>query len=180
MSKITNQKSSRHYFDSIKKPKEIVSNSEYILWLEKFTEKYPSFSDDDWLYKEDEISKEDKMKVYDLQFFIKEIDDYAIRNYIAEQSDNLGFYNHYYLIKYNNIGYKISTIIGQDVVDSCERIDKITDDFIDFQDIIDNKKPKSAYVIEDKFDELSVIIKELLELKASKRSIEDVVGKLLR
>ena len=64
------------------KMQEMLSNTDYIKWLDKFTIKHSSFSDGDWLSSSEKISKEDLEKVNDLPLMYEGIEKYASENYI--------------------------------------------------------------------------------------------------
>lgn len=118
--------------------KTLISDPEYILWLENFTISNPAFEDDTWLYQSDEISKEDSERVDELNLFFEGIMECANHNFIPLCYDEYGTY---VFIKFNNIGYKIGQMVGQGSITYCERVDISSDSiFIDFNDIMNNKK----------------------------------------
>ena len=55
--------------ERMEKEKKLVSNYDYISWLENFTLTHESFKDDSWLYTSEEIPKEDLENVQDLDSF---------------------------------------------------------------------------------------------------------------
>lgn len=159
--------------------KELISNTEYILWLENFTIANPCWSDDNWLYCPEEISKEDYKKVGEFHCFFNGIMDYAERNFIPPHYDEFGTYN---FIKFNNIGYKIGVMIGQGSLTYCERIDISHDDdnvFIDFNDIVNNKKQENVDYINSKFDSMCKIIEELINMGVPSETISTRVKNVL-
>ena len=62
--------------------KNIISNNDYILWLEKFTITNPNFTTEDWLYYPNKISDEDKEQVKKLELCYSGIYMYAESNFI--------------------------------------------------------------------------------------------------
>ena len=72
------------------KMQEMLSNTDYIKWLDKFTIEYSSFSDNDWLYFPEKISKEDLEKVNNLHLMYRGIEKYASENYICPTDCNFG------------------------------------------------------------------------------------------
>ena len=48
--------------------KEIVSNYDYIKWLKDFTLEYNLISDENWLYRPEVVSYEDKKKSLELSY----------------------------------------------------------------------------------------------------------------
>lgn len=149
--------------------KALISSTEYILWLENFTVQNPSF-EDDCLYYHDEIPKEDSNRISELHSFFDAITDYAERNFIPLYYDEFGAD---IFIKFNNIGYKIGEMCGQGSITYCERVDITSDNiFIDFNDIMNNKKQKNVDLICEKLASMSNIIEELLKLGVSEEAID--------
>ena len=94
--------------------KELVSNYDYMNWLESFIKEHNgSFRHDEWLYKPDEISKEDLENVNKLSEFFEGIQMYANDNYYYPIPCD---YGSYYLIEYNDKIYEISCLNGQGTV----------------------------------------------------------------
>lgn len=159
--------------------KELVSNTEYILWLENFTSTHTYWSDDTWLYCPEKISKEDYKRVEELHCFFNGIVDYAERNFIPTYNDEYG-YDTYIFIQFNNVGYRIGEMIGQGTLAYCERVDISSDNvFIDFNDIIINKKQENVDDIEKKLDSMCKIIEELISMGVPAKSISKRVQNAL-
>ena len=160
---------------------ELVSNEDYIKWLEKFTEKYSDFCDDDFLYNDGSISVKDKENVEKLDLFFKGISMYAQNNYIyAKTQNSLVFGNYYYNITANNITYEIGMMFGQGTICYCNRYDDNIDDAIDFNDIIVNKKQANVDFISENLKVLSEQIVSMLNKEIPKRAIRECVNKVLR
>lgn len=155
-------KDSDNYFENIlnqkKETRKVTSNDDYILWLEIFTNKYPKFSDDDWLYCPEKISEIDQNNVAKLNLFFDGIETYASKNYIYPTPNEWG---NFYSIKYNNVGYSIGSAVGQGATFYCERT-QVIGDHIDFIDIINDKKQKNSDSIRNELDKLSQSIKNLI------------------
>lgn len=135
------------------KIQEMLSNTDYIKWLDKFTIKHSSFSDSDWLSSSEKISKEDLEKVNDLPLMYDGIEKYASENYIYPTYCDFG---NFYKIKLENTGYEIGILIGQGTLFFCNRVQiENQKDFIDFNDISNNKINNDAAAIKNKLDELS-------------------------
>ena len=127
----------------IKKTNEMMSNTEYFEWLDRFTINIKEFASDDWLYNQDEISDYDKEKVKDLGMFYFGIKDYAIENSIIPTDCEFG---NYYNIKLNELGFEIGIILGQGTIFFCKRV-QLDDNnkFINLNNVIDfyrKEKPK--------------------------------------
>jgi len=114
----------KNYWEEIeereRQKKDLVEKTDYIKWLEKFTKEHPSFSDDTWLYKQDEISKEDYANVCKISTFFSVIERFADKNYFAGIPCDYGMS---YYIEYNGKVYEIGTVIGQGAVSFCNTED---------------------------------------------------------
>lgn len=188
MQKIESREKMHAYAEEVKKKlllrknkmQEIISSNEYILWLEKFTEKYSGFSDDSFSDKDKKITSIDLENSRNLSLLYEGISNYAKENYVYAKSD-LKF-GDYYVIKYNNIGYKIGAMSGQGTFFFCERTNEITDDFIDFNDIILNKKQKNTDYYNKRLLQLSSIISYYYEqgvpLQAIEKTIDDTLWQI--
>ena len=141
------------------KRKEMFSNTNYLKWLESFTIEHQSFTDDTWLYYPERISKEDNEKVANLHLLYEGIDLYAKKNYIYPTECEFGGY---YRIKLDNIGYEIGMLVGQGTLFFCNRTPINKDlEYIDFNDIIGNKKKDNVDIITEQLEDLSNRVLEL-------------------
>ena len=163
--------------EKMNKTNEIKSNPTYINWLEKFTEKYPHFSDDDFLYHKKNKKKDDIEKVKNLDCLYRIIDKYAQDNYIYQDNDEKNTIS--YKIKYNNIGYEIGVMYGQGTFFFCDRLNYIDGTFIDFNDILNNIKQPNTDKINQLFEKINIIIEyyynEGVPLPAITRNINEVM-----
>lgn len=141
------------------KRKEMFSNTNYVKWLESFTIEHPGFSDDDWLYFPEKISQEDNEKVKNLHLFYEGIELYAKKNYLyPTECDFGGYYN----IKLDNIGFEIGMLVGQGTLFFCKRTPLNKDlEYIDFNDIMADKKKDAVDVITQQLKDLSNSVLEL-------------------
>ena len=115
--------------------KKIISNYDYIKWLEEFTVKYTSFLDNEWLYTPEDLLPSDAKNVDKLNYFVEEILSYAKRAHIEIQHGKS--FETYVTIKYNDIGYIVGYMAGQGVVFFVTRV-PVPNDCIDFSDIVEN------------------------------------------
>ena len=130
------------------KLKSIFSSYDYMNWLNSFTANTKGFSDEDFLYFPEKISKEDLDKVNNLGLFFEGIEKYADKNYIYPSTYE---YQSYYGIKdnVNEAYYKIGVIEGQGGSFFCDRVEPTSElDFIDFNDIMNNKVGENVEEIE--------------------------------
>lgn len=168
----------KQFIEALEMNEKLVSSNEYMLWLEQFMSSRTGFLDDDWLYKPEEISKEDYERVEQLSCFLSGIRSYAARNFIRLESDD--DYDSHVFIKFNEIGYEIGTFSGQGTVAYCHRVDISADkNFIDFNDIVTNKKQDNVDSITDKLNELDSLVSVLLELGTPEDAILSRVSKSL-
>lgn len=162
------------------KIQEMFANSEYIDWLSHFTIENQNFSDDMWLYFPEKISKEDGSRVNDLCLMYEGIDKYASANYIFPYHCDFG---NFYKIKFNDVGFEIGTLSGQGTIFFCSRV-SIEDEkeFIDFNDIINNKKSDNVTTIENSLSELSEHVISLsnngVPLEAITNTLNSTLSKL--
>ena len=108
-----------------------------------------TFFDDDWSYSPLEIKDNDKKNVDNLYLFYEGIEDYAAKNYIYPAILN---YGSFYKIRLYNLGFEVGMISGQGTSFFCKKVivnDENIEDFIDFNDIMTNKKQENVDVITD-------------------------------
>lgn len=151
--------------------KELLSNVNYLKWLETFTKEYSVFSDNDWLYRQDEISNDDKQNVECLELLYMGIEQYASKNYIYPTNSRFG---NFYKIKLDSISYEIGILTGQGTQFFCRRVENIDEqEFIDFSDIIHNKKSIHRDAIKNNLNNLSHMIVSLYESGVPLEAIEN-------
>ena len=155
------------------KIQKMLSNTDYIKWLESFTIEHPSFNDNNWLYFPEKISKQDNEQVNNLHLMYKGIEKYAKENYIYPNSCRFG---DFYKIKLENTGFEIGILVGQGTLFFCNRVQVENEkDFIDFNDIINNTKSDNVDTIKNKLNELSNLV---ISLHKSGVPLEAIVIKL--
>lgn len=143
------------------KIKELLSNTNYLKWLERFTIEHSFFTINDWIYLPDAISKDDSEQVDNLCYLYDGIKRYAIKNYVYPIKYGSGGY---YRIKLDNIGYEIGMFVGQGTSFFCARVALDNDlDYIDFNDIMNNKMLDNVDFIKQKLDNFSNMVLELYE-----------------
>ena len=162
------------------KIQKMLSNTDYINWLDEFTTKHLNFTDEDWLYFPEKISKEDLEQVKNLHLMYFGIEKYANNNYIYPTNCNFG---NFYKIKLENIGLKIGILAGQGTLFFCNRIQIENEkDFIDFNDIINNKISNNVITIKNKLNELSNLIISLyksdIPLEAIVTTLNNTLNKI--
>ena len=153
----------------------IISNTDYITWLEKFTKEYPGFTDVDWLYGRKKLDKNNYQNVDKLLYLYDAITEYASRNYIYPHDDN----GIYYVIKYNNIAYEIGVMVGQGIITFCTRSTKI-EKAIDFNNIINNQKTERTDLIKDKLIELQNYLNNLINDDIPVEALKETTQKVLQ
>ena len=117
------------------------------------------------LYSDDEFNE--------LEFLYCAIDDYANNNYFAFSSSEC---ENYYYIKFNNRFYKIGAVAGQGVYYYIKLVNYKISKYIDYMDIIDNKRQIDACNIESKFSKIKFLIESLYEMGLSVDVIENNIN----
>lgn len=116
---------------------ELLTTTDYMDWLYRFTRVYPRFLDDTWLYQPSKISNNDRANVDKLHILFKIIEDYANEHEILSKG---GEHDKYYSIMYNGYGYDIGMIDRiASAVYVCQR-SVVEKDYINFNDIMNDKK----------------------------------------
>ena len=160
------------------KVKNMMSNTNYIKWLHRFTSDKESFYDDDWLYFPEKINDLDRENVYKLCLFYEGIDEYARENHIYPVARDFG---NFYKVRLNNFGFEIGALNGQGTVFFCKKVpvEKISD-FIDFRNIMAGKKEEKANQIDINLDYLSDTIISTYESGVPIESIINTVDKTIK
>ena len=155
--------------------KELVSNTTYINWIEKYMQKIETFNTNDIHFCK---SKRDKAMIKKLPLFYKGIEMYARRNYIYPIVSGEDLYESYsYTVKYNNTLYTIT--IDSEIWDdipccTCTRF-ALLEQVMDFEDIMQDKDRENLDLIKDKVDCLTSTIEELCDLNISFDTINTIV-----
>ena len=162
----------------IKIQKELMSNTEYIKWLDEFTQDKDGFSDDDWLYFPEKIEESDKNNVEKLNIFYEGIKQYAKKNYIRKSEIEFG---DFYKIRLDDLGFKIGMMSGQGVFFFCEKVPVDNkESFIDFNDIILNRKLERVDEITKDLEQLSSMVISLYEKGAPVDAIMNTLNDALK
>jgi hypothetical protein len=149
--------------ESIKKEASLFANYDYINWLEKFTERYPVFTTEDFNNDEKVISQKDKENLNSLITFFNNIEKHAKKNYI-DLDINREIYSwacRCITIKYKDIFYKVGF---SDITDVCfvSRTEK-TNEYLDFELVIKNKMTKRAQEIKEDLSNFKTIMNKYIE-----------------
>ena len=164
------------------KLKSIFSSYDYMNWLNSFTANTKGFSDEEYLYFPEKISKDDLDKVNNLELFFEGIEKYADKNYIYP---TIYEYQSYYSVKdnVNDAYYKIGVIEGQGGSFFCERVEDTSKlDFIDFNDIMNDKIRENVEEIEANLDNMSNLVLSLynkgVPLEAIKETFDKTISEI--
>jgi hypothetical protein len=167
--------------------KELFSNYDYADWLIQFTRLYSEFTDNSWLYAEDELSSEDREKIAKLPLFYEGIKLYANNNYLYPKYEK-GASS--YFIKVADWGFEIGQMIqGPETIYYCSRTEmEDTKGYIDIIDIVNNRKQVNTDYIKSVLDSLSksiddaydngvpaLAIMKMLNFKATELSNRDII-----
>lgn len=161
------------------KLKRLFSSYDYMNWLNSFTANTKGFSDEEYLYFPEKISKEDLDKVNNLGLFFEGIEKYADKNYIYP---TIYEYQSYYSVKdnVNDAYYKIGVIEGQGGSFFCERVEDTSKlDFIDFNDIMNDKIRENVEEIEANLDNMSNLVLSLYNKGVPLEAIKDTFDKTI-
>ena len=151
--------------------KELLSSHDYILWLEKFTSQYESFSDESWLYRPEEISESDSKNVEKLELFLEILSEYCHKYYIDTTSHEM-YVAECINIKHNGIGYQVALVVGQGGYVCVKR--KVPEDgAIEFDDVLNDTMPEG---FEDKKALLTKFEQIVTELKTKKVPTSILMG----
>lgn len=124
------------------KIKILMSNTNYLEWINQFTQNKKGFFDDDWIYFPEQISDSDKENVEKLWLFYEGISGYADLNNIYPLQCDFG---NFYKIRLDKIGFEIGVLIGQEAVFFCNKVAvKNEQEFIDFNDIMNGQKQEQV------------------------------------
>ena len=156
--------------------KEMLSNAKYIEWLIDFSEKYPNFNDDTWLYFPEKISAKDNEQVDKLSRLYECIDQYA-QNYIDPIECDFG---QYYRVKYKGVGFEIAMLSGQGTVFCFSRVDIDDNNFIDFEDVMLNTKIGGLKISKKDYDMLYSLVLNLTKKGLPENIIREAVDNVFR
>lgn len=146
--------------------KELVSNYDYIKWIEEFTFKFGSFENDVYPEYSELVSSQDVENISYLQYFYEAIDKYADKNFISPYNDE---FCSYYKIQFNDLGYEIGIWFGQGSGFFCNKVDiKDEKEFINFDNIVNNVNVLNAEGLNKQLDKLSNMLVLLYEKGISK------------
>ena len=149
--------------DSFTKKKSYVkvnfSFLDYLEWVDRFTTKYNGFSCVDWLNFPDELSESDCMKMQQVDILYSKISKYAKDNYISPIKYDFGMcFNTKIFSKF----YEIGIYECEGGIYYCNRIlDRQVENFIDIEDVINNKKTDYALSCEKTLSDFSSIIDDV-------------------
>lgn len=164
------------------KLKSLFSSYDYMNWLNGFTADTKGFSDEEYLYFPEKISKDDLDKVNNLGLFFEGIEKYADKNYIYP---TMYEYQSFYGVKdnVNEVYYKIGVIEGQGGSFFCERIEYTSEQpFIDFNDIMNDKVRDNVKEIGTDLDNMSNLVLSLynkgVPLEAIKETLDKTISEI--
>lgn len=161
------------------KRKQILSNDEYMLWLDNFTQIHRSFCDDYWQEKSGAITEEDSKNVKKLYILFETVKSYAHDNFIEPTMFSLG---EYYNVKFKDDIYQIGVMVWEGTLYFCDRLKECDKTIINFEEVKNNWKIQDINVIKDKLENLSATIVDISEevpLKAITETTNNTIKKIL-
>lgn len=150
--------------ESIRKEKieGIMSSTNYVDWLKKFTQDKVGFTDCDYSAFDERIDYSDKYNIDMLDMFYDGIDKYANENYIYPTPADGGYF---YRVKLDDFGFEIG--FGVRMQEAIYYVNRLAlgkhNTFIDFNDIIAGKKQDNVDRINAKLNVLSSIVVKTYE-----------------
>ncbi len=160
------------------KIKSMMSNAEYLEWLNEFTKDKDRFSDDDWIYFQKKISDSDRENVKKLCLFYEGIKEYATENYIYPTPCDFG---EYYKIKLNDFGFKIGVLFRQKTVFFFDKtLIENEKELIDFKDVMIGKKQDNVDKINATLNSLSSEVMTAYESGVPIEAIVDTLKNIIK
>ena len=153
------------------KKKKIISNYDYISWIEKFMLSHDSFADDSWLYNPSEISKEDLQNVRMLDIFFGALSEYCHKYYINFECDEV-FDEERINLKYNGIGYQFGLVVGQGAYVYVLK-KNLEGNEIAFEDIFKDTVP-------DDFEDKKALLQQFEQLVAEMRGMDIPLSAIMK
>lgn len=169
------------FFENISKNVEtqrrLIADTLYMDWLSKFTETYPKFTDDRWLYTKDGISVQDYENVENLTHFFDAIEKFCDANLVKVNGDSR---ERWYNIKYKELYLAIGVCIGQGAFCFVSRYENkeeiLAETFVDFEDVLKNKKISGYKQREELLIELEKLIKKIKDSDIPKYKVEAIIN----
>ena len=153
-------------------------STDYIDWLERFTNVYNIFATDDF-EENDSITEEDHKNVFLLEALFEEINDYSDENYITPELADSGMS---YSIEHNGIGYDIGVNYGQGTFFYCKRQEKPRKNSLEYKQLMSTVKLPSTVQAEFELEELKQYLEKLIEadvpVEAIRRATDTVIQKV--
>lgn len=155
----------------------LVFSTDYIDWLENFTNRMGSFSTVTFLYNPELLSESDERNVHHLEELFEEIYEYAQENYILPKETDYGLC---YPIKYNEVGYLIGIDYGQGCQFYCKRLNEPLEESLDYEHVVSSVKLPSTIVLDTKLDPLVSIIEKLYDEDVPVNVMEEATQKVFK
>ena len=175
----TNRESKIKFVQELKKQyadkKKIISNYDYITWLENFTKTYPSFAEDTWLYQPEKISENDYSNVVRILTFFDAIRSYCHHFYICTPGDD-AFESERIHITHNHIGYQLSCFSGQGTFVVIKR-EEPPKDAIKFSDIVNYNAPANFETKKELLEQFEKLILTMQDADVPYGAMMDIIWK---
>ena len=176
---VSSENITKKYAEMLKATQEaeeqLVSNCDYILWLEDFTQTYKTFSTNSWLYAQKEISEESYDNVQKLFLFFNAISNYCYKFYI-----NIEWYESFERervhIKHNNVGYQLGLVVGQGSFVYVSR-EEPQDNAICFDSIMNNVVPDKFKAKDELLQQFNTLLAAMKEADMPSGIITDTLKK---
>lgn len=167
---------------SNERDEEIISNDIFISKLEKFTRKYNHFDTNQWLYKQDEISKEEHEMLDDIEHFARACRNYCDRNYIETKTNNSEF-SEVYNIRWKETFITLNVLNVQGILYYVERIkpSDINDNlYINFEDIKNGTIKDNVKLIDENLSDFHKKVREFKDLGVPSKYLIDIIKEIYK
>ena len=159
------------------KVSELVSDSKYMDWIIEFTADKNGFTNKPGK----SAKKKDKDMAQLLPLFYQGIERYADSNYIGPTLCEFG---NYYGLKFNDHCFKLGMTPGEKLAFFCIKVtDNTETEFIDFNDILSNKKTSWAHFIDyslaDITDSIVVAYQDGIPVKEIKKAVNEAIDEII-
>lgn len=155
--------------------KELVSNYDYMLWLEAFTLLHENFTDDSWLYNPGELSESDNANVEKLNLFFDALSQYCHKYYINIECGE-DFEEERMYIRHNNVVYQLGLVVGQGAYVYVIRKEP-EDGAIEFSDVVNDVEPKEFEAKDAKMKEFKQLVAEMKTMNIPTSVMLEIVNK---
>lgn len=160
------------------KIEDLLTDADFFVWLDIFTQEYEGFDDGRWKHCHKEISEEDRTNIERINFLYDAIHLWAGRNEIYPKK---GEKTEFYEVAIDGIGYEIGVSSVCGFAYFCNRV-KIGERFISFRDVFEDRELDNIKQKQEEWKKLEQAVKGLIEIGIPKyavsEKVEDIIAKV--